>query len=269
MFGPFTQSSMSWASLPTEIRLMILEAATEQKPPGWASLASVSKEWQLFIEKRNFCRLKLGLSCLVKFDYFTSFRNRWRRRLIQHICFDVELPEYSCRACKRREAEYVYSEIISKAIFRLFQVLSSWGPKSELERRDLTLELNAHSPSDWKHWFKNYYFTSDNKENQDAASKCTSCHDEKHGWVDGLQIRDPPFPAVRRLFGEIHFNNQDLPRVDIVTGFLIRRQLRRRVAAHSTLKNILGKLPGLECMVYEPWRRWERKDVKGDDQGTN
>lgn len=43
---------------------MVLEAITQQKHPGWASVASVCKEWQLSIEKQNFRRLKLQASCL-------------------------------------------------------------------------------------------------------------------------------------------------------------------------------------------------------------
>jgi hypothetical protein len=55
----------SWMLLPAEIRVMILEAVIHQRRRGWASLASVCKEWQFYIEKKNFYRLKLQVSCLM------------------------------------------------------------------------------------------------------------------------------------------------------------------------------------------------------------
>lgn len=238
---------------------MILEASTDQKHPGWASVASVCKEWQQYVEKRNFRRLKLQVSCLDDFERVV--RRGERRGLIHHIWLDVELPEYSCHLCQREEScswSNRNSSIISKGIWKLFRILSKWESAPELGRRDLTLELNAHSPSDSKHWFKNYYFTSDNKDNEDATSNCSSWHDPQHGWVDGQQVMIPPCPAVLRLFGSIdlHFK-EDLPRVDIITGFVVRRQLRRSLPPSSLLL-LLKKLSGLESMTYEPWRVWDR-----------
>ncbi|OIW34919.1 hypothetical protein CONLIGDRAFT_626971, partial [Coniochaeta ligniaria NRRL 30616] len=48
-----------WRCLPTELRLMILEAITQQTGSDWASAAAVCKEWQHFIEKWKLHRLKL------------------------------------------------------------------------------------------------------------------------------------------------------------------------------------------------------------------
>lgn len=202
--------------------------------------------------------MKLQASCL---DDFERVVRQSRRRLIQHIWLDVELPEYSCRLCKRSESDswsHCNSSIISKGIWKLFRILSNWESGPELERRDLTLELNAHSPSDSKHWFKNYYFTSDNKDNEDTTSNCSSWHDPQHDWVDGQQITTPPCSAVLRLFGRIDLRfKEDLPRVEIVSAFVVRRQLRRLLRP-SSLQLLLNKLSGLERMIYEPWRAWER-----------
>lgn len=119
------------------------------------------------------------------------------------------------------------------------------------------MELNAYSPSDSKHWFKNYYFTSDNKNNEDADFNCSSWHDPQHGWVDGQQNRTPPWSGVLRLFGSIDLRfKEDLPRVEIASGFVVRRQLRRLLRPSSLLL-VLNKLSGLERMIYEPWRVWE------------
>lgn len=249
---------------------MILGAVTQQKNPGWTSFASVCKEWQLFIEKQNFCQLKLQVPCLDDFERVTQQSKR-RRRLIRHIWLDVELPEYSCDLSHREES-FSWSDSnssnISKGIWKLFRILSTWESGPELERRNLTLELNAHSPSDSKHWFKNCYFTSDNKEDEDADSDCRNWHDEKHGWVDGQQTTTPPYGAVRRLFETITLDpKQDLPSVEIVTSFVVRRQLRRWLPPWSLLL-LLERLSGLEHMIYKPWRQWTPDSRRINDHGT-
>jgi hypothetical protein len=161
--------------------------------------------------------------------------------------------------------------MVSKGIWNLFRILSTWGMRSELERRELTLELNAHSPSDWKHWFKTFYFTTHNKNNEEIIHNCNSINDPRHGWIDGRQIRRPQYyiDAVQRLFGtiDLRFKN-DLPRVNIVTSFVVRRQLRRWLKKDS-LMLLLDKLSGLNHMIYEPWKQWERHRIKINDKGTH
>ncbi|KZL77592.1 hypothetical protein CT0861_12084 [Colletotrichum tofieldiae] len=248
------RGASSWMFLPAEIRLMILEAIAQQKHPGWASSASVCKEWQLFIEKRNFNQLKLQVSCLDDFERMTIRR----KELVCHIWLDIELPKYTCRCCKRDESysgTQNNSSIISNGIWKLFRALSTWKPAS-----GLTLELNAHSPSDSDHWFKNYYFASADEGDEDATSRkeadC-SWHDPQHGWINGQQVTNPPRSAIPRLFGMIDLRfREELPQVDGVTCFIIRRQLRRCLFPR-TLKLILNKLCRLEHLIYEPWRAWE------------
>ena len=257
----------SWMFLPAEIRLMILEAITHQKYRGWASLASVCKEWQLFIEKRNFHRLKLQVSCLDEFQR-TVIR---QRELVHYIQLDIELQKYTCRCCELEESESWTSSnnsVIRDGIWKLFSILSTWKPANAL-----TLELNAHSPSDSEHWFKNFLFASDNEGDDEAATSlqevgeiCSRWHDPKHGWSNGQQVATPPEPAILRLFGTIslHFR-EELPRVDTVTCFIIRRQLRRLLHRRA-LQLILDKLCRLEHMIYEPWRPWESWWRKAIDQ---
>ncbi len=186
-----------WISLPVEIRLMILEAITQQKHPGWASFASVCREWQLFIEKRNFHQLKLQVPCLDDFERLIVRQ----RELVHHIWFDIELPGYTCRCCKRDESMSCTlrnDSIVSKGIWKLFSILSAWKLAS-----GLTLELNAHSPSDSDHWFKDYYFASDDEGNEDATSGQEidhKWHDPQHGWINGQQVQTPPASAILRLF---------------------------------------------------------------------
>ncbi|ELR01805.1 hypothetical protein GMDG_00905 [Pseudogymnoascus destructans 20631-21] len=156
-----------WLSLPAEVRLMILDIFTRQKSPGWASCAAVCKEWQFFIEKRNFHRLKLQGSCLDEFNRMVIRQ----RDLVHHIQLDIKLPEYSYQSCEKAETHLWESRkcsIIRDAIRTLFSILGTWDPAS-----DLTLELKAHSPSDSKHWFKNHGFAP----NDDGAGAASSRQD--------------------------------------------------------------------------------------------
>lgn len=58
---------VSWAFVPTEIRLMILEAVL-QSGSGLANVAAVSHEWQTVIEKHNFASIKLTQPRLADFE---------------------------------------------------------------------------------------------------------------------------------------------------------------------------------------------------------
>ena len=233
---------------------MILEAITQQKQPGWASSPSVCKEWQLFIEKQNFHQLKLQVSCLDDFERLIVRQ----RKLVHRVRLDIALPKYTCRCCKWNES-YSWTQrnnsIISNGVWKLFRVLGTWKPAN-----GLTLELNAHSPSDSDHWFKNYYFASDDEGNQDKTGvQETDCnwHDPQHGWVNGQQVTVPPSSAIPRLFEWIDLRfREELPRVDSVTCFIIRRQLRRCLFPGALLL-LLNKLPCLEHLIYEPWRQWK------------
>ncbi|KND91372.1 hypothetical protein TOPH_03958 [Tolypocladium ophioglossoides CBS 100239] len=238
-----------WMSLPAEIRLLILEAITFQKYPGWASLACVCKEWQLFIEKRNFRQLKLRVPCLDDFERIIIRQ----RDLVRHIWFDIELPKYTCRCCDRYEPDSLLhnSSIIRNGIWKLFSILSTWKSAN-----GLTLELNAHSPSDSEHWFKDFHFASDDEGNEAETSIQeigSRWHDPQHGWINGQQVKTPPRSAIFRLFEMIDMCfQQKLPQVDTVTCFIIRRQLRRWLPPVA-LWLILDKLCRLEHMIYEPW----------------
>lgn len=112
----------SWMSLPAEIRFMILEAIAYQKCPGRDSFASVCKEWQLFIEKRSFYRLKLQVPCLDDFKYIVARQ----RELVHHIWLDIKLPKYSCRCCEWQESDSwasYNSSIITNGIWKCFLFL--------------------------------------------------------------------------------------------------------------------------------------------------
>ena len=244
----------SWLFLPTEIRLTILAIVAHEKHPHWASLASVSREWQSVLETANFYKLKIQVPYLEDLETISP----QRKRLVHHIWLDIELPAYASACCPTQFSPSCgNSAFASDAIWKMFSVLSTWeqGP-------DLTLELNIHSPSDSQHWFKNMYFSSDQVEdayNEDTAQKIDSItfHDPRHGWFEGHQIKPPPQPDMLRLFRPIVLTfPETLPRVKVVTCLIIRRQLRRCIYPWG-IGLMASSLDRLEHMVYEPWASYE------------
>ncbi|KAI1374109.1 hypothetical protein F4677DRAFT_461674 [Hypoxylon crocopeplum] len=238
---PKKEDNLYWFSFPAKLRLMILEILL-QEHHGLASYASVCKEWQLAVEKKNFRQLKL------------------RRELVKKVWLNIELPKYTCRSCGFYASESWASRnksIIRKAISKLFSILSTWNPVGP----GITLELSAHSLSDSEHWFKNYCFGAGTKDedtafgtgNQEVIPKW---HDPKHGWIDGEQVVTPDGLAISRLFEMVDLRfPEPLLEFPVVTSFILRRQVRRRLTP-STLRLLFEKLPRLECIIYEPWRIW-------------
>lgn len=245
----------SWASLPAELRLQILEPIAHQKPPGWSSLASVCKEWQLVFEKENFKKLKIGSRDLRKFADIVSPR---RRHLIRHIWLEVELRRYKTRCCSKRSSQLstIMGSTVTDAIQQMFEILSTWETGHEL-----TLELNVVCPTDSEHWFRNMHFSSDCVDDGGKPAKLygADCyhHDPHHGWKFDVQTENPPHKGMEQLLSPIVLDeprpgSKPLPTVRAVTQLVIRRQLRRRLISFS-LAELLKQLPCLENIVYEPW----------------
>lgn len=246
------RTSSSWASFPAEIRLMILEEISRQKHRGWTSCAAVCKEWQIFVERKNFHRLTLQASCLEDLEYMVIRQ----RDLVQYIYLNIELPRYTCRSCQQGSWTSRHSSMIRATVLKLFSVLSTWQPAGSL-----ILELNAYSPSDKEHWFKNYQFGLKHEDIGDLDQEredTARWHDPYHGWVDGQQVEAPRAPAILRLFSPLCLGlPKNLPEVQAVTGLVIRRQLRRQIFP-AVLRLLWERLPRLESIVYEPWPVWRR-----------
>lgn len=181
-----------WASLPTEIRFMILQILTQENR-GLAADASVCTAWQAIIEKKSFRRLKLRSSCLNDFAHMVVRQ----RGHVMHIWLSMELRKYTCKNCRwENPGSWASSNeaFIYRAVLKPFSILSTWN----LTDDGLTLQLNAYFPSDSEHWCQNCYFGADD-EGQQAISQSgdhsqastPNLHDPKHGWVDGQQVAAP------------------------------------------------------------------------------
>ncbi|KAI0965154.1 hypothetical protein F4678DRAFT_453617 [Xylaria arbuscula] len=264
-----------WPSLPAEIRLMILNFVASAQHRGWGSLASVCRQWQFVLEKANFSKLKLSGSarCLDKFERITG-ANDSKRRLIRHICLEVRLPRYTSECCASRTGRpqdlRQMGSTVGKWIWRLFSILGTWEPTGN----GLVLEINAYSPSDGQHWFKNMYWSSSDYDCDDGSAERTETwragrqyHDPQHGWIHGRQVTRPPSEALTNLFMPMYLKfPAELPRVDAVTCLVVRRQLRHSLSPIS-LGELLGSLRRLESISYEPWvslqdpcgRYWDKR----------
>ncbi|KAI1327306.1 hypothetical protein F5Y16DRAFT_421018 [Xylariaceae sp. FL0255] len=248
-----TQWASSWSCLPGEIRLLILEALMEDSCK-LGCFATVSREWQTEIARRNFARIRLTPPRLKEFGPMI-YRNR---ALVHYIWFCLELDDYDCEECVPENWDFKgvmlgflssvndttgYS--IPSAFQTLLSVLSTWEPHA-----NLTLDISIYSPSDSKHWFKYLTFTPD--------APSDTFYDPDHGWWASKRPRRPP-PEL----AVIKWNQ--LPRAPVVTSVLLRQQNRRRWNP-QTVAHTLSCFPRLQAIQYEPWREWGRQQ-KHTDRG--
>ncbi|KAF4463384.1 F-box domain-containing [Fusarium albosuccineum] len=243
---------LRWASLPAEIQSMILGLLKQHR--GRSSYAAVSREWQAAIEAENFGQIQLGNKDLQEFEEVA--RRKRRKLLIKRIWLNIELERYGCRSCQRAEPEYIWrknEKTITEKLLTLFTFLKGW-------RRggggDLSLELNAYSPSDREHWHQHCYFGG---PGEDTHTK--ELHDPNHGWYYGRKVGVIRGEGIERLFGYLGIfaspTSCQLPKVTAITTFIIRRQLRRQLLP-SEFQALLSRFPRLQGLVYEPWRQWFR-----------
>lgn len=162
--------------------------------------------------------------------------------------------------------------ILTHAIFNLFTALSSWD---FIGRRGIILELSIHSPCDTKHFFKNRTIHAvewtgdecfeDEDESRALLARTPIAWDTHHGWEDGRQVipvrpdsldRKAFEDAKRKLLGTplqiVVVADKELPSVNVILGFIVRRQFHRRLAPDA-LGRILRALPALRSMQYEFW----------------
>lgn len=268
------------ARLPAEIQFFILKDLIQDSSCSLGPLATVSKEWQIEIEKHNFAQIKVTGPRLREFDSMTH-RNR---ALVRYIWFCVELEEYDCIGCGGSLGLASASDWqqhvdrlptmsdpdnwpITKAFHDLFSILSTWESNG-----DLMLDISIYSPSDSKHFFKYLTFAPDTfpgtlvRRRAEQTVPGQVFDDIRHGWLDG--IPDPPRPGVfRTIFSPFMKRSpflreteerqwwDQLPLVPAVTSLFLRQQNRRQWKRYA-LAHMLSRFPRLQEIHYEPWRRW-------------
>lgn len=264
-----------WNSLPPEIRNMILDHIfqTGKACKNLAALATVSREWQAYMEPRNFRRLILDEYKVSSFDE----RTRNRKWMVKHIWLRIELPRYRCTTCSLPEMptqKRTNNQIFTNALFKLLEALGSWGDRKQYDPVDGTgplLELSVHSPSDMKHRFDAFTHEKDVYPHT-FDENCT--HEEFHHYVERKEKKRGNVPyctsargqraglAHLRMFAEIeldfgaieHLLENRLPSVDAIKGLIIRRQHYR--AFHPrTVAEISRAFQTIDNVTFEPIAR--------------
>ncbi|KAL8754825.1 MAG: hypothetical protein Q9199_004068 [Rusavskia elegans] len=250
---------------------MIIKALIQDDGCCVVQYATVSREWQIIVGQKIFGRLKLTPS---RFASFAKITHR-QRTLVKYIWLCIELQVYDCWqmrdfGCNRWHEANI--NVIGKAIWGLFSILSRWVPSESL-----VLDISVHSPSDSQHYFKQLQFGSDAIPEANNAQGTVISHVSCHGWVISQQAVPPSQEAIEDAIDRYYWFFQDiemtgdfwrgLPEFTAVTGLLLRRQTRRRWEP-ETLRAILGRLPRLQEFYYEPWREWNRLDQQETDEQT-
>ncbi|KAL6897584.1 hypothetical protein GGI43DRAFT_423960 [Trichoderma evansii] len=278
----------SWNSLPPEIRNQALDQIFQvgKSCNNLAALATVSREWQAYMEPRNFRRLVLNQSSIIHFGQI--MRNR--KWMVKHIWLRIVLPEYSCSSCtffEMHRQKQMNNQMFTNSLFQLLKVLGSWGDRKAYDPIDGTgplLELSVHSPSDMKHRFdvcaldKDVYpHTFDencSREEfnhhverilQKEKKRGQICQNARGGGIEHLRMFadiDLDFSAIQYLI------EKRLPRVDAIKGLLIRRQYYR--AFHPrTVAEIARAFQTIDNVTFEPIVRTFRWADAGLEEGYN
>ncbi|KAF5724097.1 hypothetical protein FMUND_1162 [Fusarium mundagurra] len=233
----------SWAFLPQDIRRMILEEISRKR--RWSCASTICKEWHAIVASKNLNRLELnrasaeGLKTIIL-----------QRHLIRRIYLNIELPFYKCRQCRGRSSSIEPVKLTEEALQKLSKALAAWEPTHHI-----TLELNAYSPSDLDHCFKNYLYGFKHENDGNLLEKQKALDDPNHGWVKGKQVRPPTTAAIQQLFRTViaKVGGKGPPKVPAVKGVVIRRQMRGEID-RVALSKLLKQFPNLESINYEPWR---------------
>jgi hypothetical protein len=174
----------------------------------------------------------------------------------------------------------------------LLVILSKWtGVAGSRRQQGLTLELGAYSPSDTKHAFRDFHLEQDYpyQERKDLETNfeayklradelgLDSLNDTYHGWIDGHQD-NLSLEAKQRIMGTLTIKSnlpefsafsQAFPKVEIVTGLLIRRQFYRKIAAKSLGKLLREAFTCLQWFCHEAWHDVNPQQQSRLEKGTS
>ncbi|KKF93083.1 hypothetical protein CFO_g4574 [Ceratocystis platani] len=149
------KTSFNFSSLPTELRLYIIELLAS----NWASehpsvkdiplapLASVNSEWQYVIERFTFSTVSADLGGIEMLKRF----GRRRKKLVNMMVLKVTLPEYPNNPCESKETwkdKVKNNKVFRDTIIAMYTALSSWD-EDEVKPGGFALTLKVWSASDF------------------------------------------------------------------------------------------------------------------------
>jgi hypothetical protein len=266
-----------WPSLPTELRLQILELVVEQRHLGWAACAAVCREWQIEIERVNFRHLRFrkcdrtGMDLNAMLAALAS-----RRRYIRHLWIDLHPCPVSVTPDQHGWGPISLTRVTSE-IKAVLGVVAKWtygdGP--------ITLQLTPYMPCDVVHWTRHHCHNFDTLLSENGGSPLTV-------EVDTLSVRELqpwytawylPFPDWTQITSRNHNLSQDIhigkdgdlpgfetlldevPQLSCIQRLIVRRHLRR-VVPPLDFDGMLRSIPRLQELVYEPWKTREHMKAK-------
>lgn len=115
--------------------------------------ATISREWQGYVEERTFSSLRIRSTEIHELHIVTRPRSLY----VRSMTFEVILPEYDVKSLafykETREEQQQNSRSFAEAILRFFDVLGGWNilPDVQLgsaQQRGISLRISASSPSD-------------------------------------------------------------------------------------------------------------------------
>ncbi|KAF6811564.1 hypothetical protein CSOJ01_05697 [Colletotrichum sojae] len=166
-----------WTSIPPELRRKIFEELA-RTGRGWSACASVCKEWQAELEKRNFRRLKVTAADL---ETMGAIIGPDRANLVRHVWLNIELLRYSCQASCSLQA--------TKSFF--FK--------------------NCYFGGEPEGWVFDPSAPPTRRPNMEGNLRAG--HDEWHHWTDDRNTTAPSEYSLERIFGDhARFFGLGLPR---------------------------------------------------------
>ncbi|KXH42989.1 hypothetical protein CSIM01_01743 [Colletotrichum simmondsii] len=251
--------SSSWNVFPQEVRLMILEAIfkmqSKHTPQKKSFLASVSAEWQIFFEKRNFKSLYLPrLHHITMLEEVVGPR---RQMYVSEIYLHVFLAPYtSGELCEEDDEEILHNnEIFDEHLKSLLRTLSKWQTSYGNEKHSgIHLHFSAESSDDCDNPFRTGYTLPGLYDDLEPAEIWGATKRIMGNLLDVKNATtasslaspaEPEFPAVLR--------------VPIVKQFSVRDELYRSLSA-GAIRFLLLSLESLETIEYTSWRGIDKKD---------
>lgn len=284
-----TKYTMSWQSLPTAARWLILdnlrdskcrqyespEQRQERRERGGtsqAAYASVCREWNSFVEEANFEKLILHQDDIPMLGRVVPRCGTF----IRWIWLRIELPSYDCSLCDDPESveeDQVNKFIFTDAVWALFGILSQLNKS---DHPGITLELSAHSTSIADHYAQELGCMINDTawHTLGPLQSPRALNDRYHRWWFGQRRRITDGAALR-LVGHpkgLRFDmrapvarsmRKTLPKVKVVTALVIRGQCYRHFSVRKTLDPIIRNLTRLRDISYECWKGDDTAEFEG------
>ncbi|KAI1322653.1 hypothetical protein F5Y16DRAFT_35340 [Xylariaceae sp. FL0255] len=140
---------VNFTSLPPEITREIIKLVLEGWPGGASVCASVSRQWQYLVERKNFAFLVLNRSRL---ESSQKIMTPARQAFVRLLHLELELPEEKMNASL--EEHDLEGQLLTGAVIEFFKVLSSWRlpPADYSQRSGVDLIIHIYSPRTTSLW---------------------------------------------------------------------------------------------------------------------